>query len=364
MSNVASAIKTAEAALDKGDYSSCIKIIDSLLVNINAESSVGAQLRLMKMTAYMGMGDEEKAINICQLLIKNKEGSVRQQAKQLLTILDAPSLPRPSNWSVKIPKIVIEESVNSSFGKNRKREKKEIKYPPTGPTKNLGFGFSIFTFLTFLLITLLLSGCTNITTNLSIIDAERLQLSLDIDSNSGKSIPWQMEFAENLDKEHSVLRVKTDGYNQHYEAPPIRFEEVNKLLEQVSSIASKTSGFNINSPEIFSSNRNWFIGTNQNLKIYFDLRHLPNVPGLKINVALDNIGSKINIQTKPLKPFLKKDTTLLPLKTGELNQLEVSFWKWNKVVAGLILAISLTLLSIFLQRFRLKLGFGFPELPP
>ena len=53
----------------------------------------------------MGKGDEQKAINICQTLIKNKEESIRQQAKQLLSILNAPNLPKPSNWSVEIPRI-------------------------------------------------------------------------------------------------------------------------------------------------------------------------------------------------------------------------------------------------------------------
>ena len=141
MSNPASAIKAAEAALDKGDYSLCIKIIDPLLVSFSAATAIGAQLRLLKVTAYMGKGDEHKAINICQTLVNNKEGSVRQEAKQLLSILEAPCLPRPSNWSIKIPKIEMESSLKSSFSKQKKKKKKD-NHPPTGPTKNLDFGFS------------------------------------------------------------------------------------------------------------------------------------------------------------------------------------------------------------------------------
>ena len=48
MSNSASAIKAAEAALDKGDYSLCIKIIDPLLLSYSATTEIGAQLRLLK----------------------------------------------------------------------------------------------------------------------------------------------------------------------------------------------------------------------------------------------------------------------------------------------------------------------------
>ena len=46
MSNIASAIKAAEAALDKGDYSSCIKIVDPLLLAFQEETAIGGQLRL------------------------------------------------------------------------------------------------------------------------------------------------------------------------------------------------------------------------------------------------------------------------------------------------------------------------------
>ena len=126
MSNIASAIKATEAALEKGDYGICIKIIDPLLLDFQAETEIGGQLRLLIVTAYMGKGDEQKAINICQTLIHNKKESVRQQAKQLLSILDAPHLPRPSNWSIEIPKIEMETSLKSSFRKTKKRRKELI----------------------------------------------------------------------------------------------------------------------------------------------------------------------------------------------------------------------------------------------
>jgi len=363
MSNIASAIKGAEAALDKGDYSFCIKIIDPLLLEFQAESAIGGELRLLILTAYIGKGDEQKAINICQTLIHNKKESVRQQAKQLLSILDAPDLPRPSNWSVEIPKIEIEPSLKSSFRKTKKK-KERINHPPTGPTKSLDFGFSIITLLIILLLTFLLSGCVDISTNLSVIGPDRLKLSLNIDSNSGEIIPWQMEFKNNLTKENSILRLQTSDKSQHFESPTIRFEDANKLLQQIASVASKTSGFNINKPEIITNNKNWIIGTSQNFKIYFDLRGIPKIPGLKANIIIHDVANKNNFKTEPLEPALKKDLTIFPLEIGKINQLEISNWKWNQISVGIILIIAVTLLSLSLQRFRLKMGFGFPELPP
>ncbi len=363
MSNSASAIKAAEAALDKGDYNLCIKILDPLLLSFQEETEIGGRIRLIVVTAYMGKGDEKKAINICQTLINNKKDSVRQQAKQLLAILDAPHLPRPSNWSVEIPKLEMEPSLKSSF-KTTKKKKKKIKLPPTGPTKNLDFGFSIITLFIILLLTFLLSGCVNISTNLSITGPDRLKISLDIDSNSGKSIPWQIEFADNLSDDESILKIQANEYNQHFESPTIRFEEANELLNQIASAASKSSGFNIKQPKLITNNKNWIIGTRQNLEFYFDLRELPKIPGLKINLVINEIRNKNNFKTKPLEPTFKKDSTLLPLEIGKVNQLEFANWKWNQISIGIILIIFLTLLSITLQNFRLKMGFGFPELPP
>ena len=362
MSNSASAIKAAEAALDKGDYSLCIKIIDPLLLSYSATTKTGAKLRLLKVTAYMGKGDEYKAIDICQTLTKNKDATVRQQAQQLLSILEAPCLPRPSNWSVEIPKIEIDTSIKSSFRKTKK--KKIANHPPTGPTKNLDFGFSIITLLIVSLITLLLSGCVDISTNLRVTGPDRLNISLEINSISGELLPWQIEFSNNLNKSHSALRIQTEGGQQYFEAPTIRFEETNELLRQIASVASKTSGFDVKKPEIIKNDNNWLIGSRQNLKIYFDLKEFPKIPGLKINITMHDIDNKNNFKSKPLEPTFKDGSILFPLQIGQINELEVSYWQWNQISVGIILIISLTLLSIFLQRFRLSMGLGFPELPP
>jgi len=364
MSDSASAIKAAEAALNKGDYSLCIKIIDPLLSSYSPKTTIGAQIRLLKVTAYIGKGNEQKAIDICRTLTNNKDATIRQQTQQLLSILDAPCLPRPENWSVEIPKIEMDPSLKSSFRKSNKKQKNKTIHPPTGPTKNLDVGFSIITLLIITCITFLLSGCVDISTNLSVTGPDRLNISLDIDSISGKSIPWQREFSDNLTKEHSVLKIQTEGSKQHFESPTIRFEEINSLLTQITAAASKTSGFDIKKPAIITNNKNWIIGTKQHLNIFFDLQDLPKIPGLKINITMHDIGNKNYLKAKPLNPTFKDGSILLPLKIGQINQLEVSYWKWDPIAVGVILIIFLILLSIFLQKFRLNMGFGFPELPP
>ena len=94
------------------------------------------------------------------------------------------------------------------------------------------------------------------------------------------------------------------------------------------------------------------------------MREIPKIPGLKLNIVIHGIGNKNNFKTIPLEPTFKKGLTYFPLKIGQINQLEISNWKWNQISVGIILIISLTLLSLSLQRLRLQMGFGFPELPP
>ena len=363
MSETASTIKAVEAALDKGHYNFCIKILEPLLLDYQPETETGGKLRLLIVTAYMGKGDEKEAINICHTLSHNKKESIRQQAKQLLSILDAPHLPRPSNWSIEIPKIEMEPSLNSSFRKTRKKIEK-INHPPTGPTKNLDIGFSILTSLIILVLTFLLSGCVDISTKLSVTGPDRLKISLDINSHSGESIPWQKEFEGNLSEKQSILKLKSTEVNQHFESPTIHFEEANQLLQQIASAASESSGFEISKPEIITNNKNWLIGTKQNFKIFFDLREFPKIPGLQINIKINEIGNKNNLTSKPLEPALQKDSTVVPLEIGKINQLDISSWKWNQISLGIIIIISLTFLSISLQKLRLRMGFGYPELPP
>ena len=363
MSKTASAIKAVEAALDKGHYNFCIKTIEPLLLDYQAETEIGGKLRLLIVTAYIGKGEEKEAINICQTLIHNKKESIRQQSKQLLSILDAPHLPRPSNWSVEIPKIEMEPSLKSSFKKISKKNEK-VNHPPTGPTKNLDIGFSIITSLIFLVLTFLLSGCVDISTNLSVAGPDRLKISLDINSYSSESIPWQREFEGNLSEEHSILKLKSTEVNQHYESPTIHFEEANQLLQQIASAASKSSGFDISKPEIINNNKNWLIGTKQNFKIVFDLREFPKIPGLQITIKILDIGNKNNLISKPIEPALQKGLTVVPLEIGKINQLDISSWRWNQISVGIIFIIALTFLSISLQRLRLRMGLGYPELPP
>lgn len=152
----------AETALMHGEYRKCLLLLEPLIKSNPLTAKEGAQIRMLLVTAYMGKGDNEKAIKTCRILTKCRDEEIRKNAKQLLPILEAPSLPRPKNWSIILPKIGIENVGDSDFrSTSRKRfviDKGTKIDPPTGPTKSPQAGFIIIVLIVITGLTFLLSN--------------------------------------------------------------------------------------------------------------------------------------------------------------------------------------------------------------
>ena len=154
-----SAISEAEKALSCGDYASCISFLEEFSTKHPLSDKEASRIKMLMITAWMGKGEDRKALNTCRLLSKSKDNEIRQQAKQLLSILEAPSLPRPENWSIQIPKI----EANSITGNNKinnlgkKKRKEYIEYPPTGRTKAFDLGYPILVVAILTTLTIFLS---------------------------------------------------------------------------------------------------------------------------------------------------------------------------------------------------------------
>lgn len=146
-------LEAAEAALQRGDYGQCLSFLEALTNKHHLHSKEESAIRILMITAWMGQGEEEKAISTCRLLTQDKEPEIRQQARQLISILEAPNLPRPESWSIKIPNIDLDTKTGISHSGTKKQPKKDTTiFPPTGPTK--AFDKNFFTLLIVILLTL------------------------------------------------------------------------------------------------------------------------------------------------------------------------------------------------------------------
>ncbi len=347
---------SAEAALERGDYGQCLALLKEIEKKYPITTKEGSEIRMLMVTALMGQGNDKQALSLCRLLTHCKNDDIRESAKQLLSVLEAPSLPRQSNWSIKLPSIetTVISGKQINFGSNKTSKKQISKHPPTGPTKALDMGFSLIVLSILLLLTLILSGCIRINTEVEIAGPDLINMNWEIESNTKQILPWQIDFEDSIKNEITNINSTRDSKGmQKLKTKSLTSKEANLVLKQTFRVAADSAGFDINSPELILEEENFFIFIQQKLKLFIDLRDIPRVPGIEMNVIVKSNSKSNNT------PLINQS-----LIQGEQNIIELETWRLNPLGIGLILILILLLISQILQTLRLKLGFGFPELPP
>ncbi len=361
-------LTTAEAALGSGEYGKSLELLEALAKKYHLPSKEGAEVRMLMVTAWMGQGQEEKAMKTCRLITHCKDAELRQLAKQMLSVLEAPSLERPKNWSVQLP--ILKASVISSKSiQSKKRQSikssKAKQLPPTGPTEALQIGFISLVIVVLIGLTMLLSGCVSITTRINLSGPDRLQLAWDVESSANQLLPWQIDLADSLGKNGQLVNIKnTSEGTQKITSPTLNSEEANLLLKSIFSSGADAGGLSINEPSLTLDEQNWVIGVRQDLKLFVDLMRLPELPGLKMSVI---ITPRSRLQKFIGDPnfVIKNDSEVLwVLEPGKINTLELHDWRWSVLGIGAICICILLMITLLLQTIRVRLGFGFPELPP
>ncbi len=359
----------AEAALARGDYGQCLAFLKPLLKSHPLPSEEGGKIGILMVTAYMGLGDEQTAVSTCRLITKCKNNELRQRAKQLLQVLEAPSLQRPKNWSVRLPNI---EMTALTGKKSKQLGRQSIRSssltpppPPTGPTQGLGIGFSSLVLIVLIGLTVLLSGCVQITTEINLTGPDQINLGWELESTSQKLLPWQVQFQDILKKSVPKVEVSTTPQgSQKIITPSLSSKEANLFLQNIYSKAANASGIKFTNPELTLSESNWLIGIKQDLSFVVDLTELPNIPGLNLAVRLSSTSNPQDFIPSTRLATKNRLEDPQPLILGELNKIEIHRWRWNVLGIGSILILFLLAITLTLQSIRLKLGFGFPELPP
>ena len=87
------------------------------------------------------------------------------------------------------------------------------------------------------------------------------------------------------------------------------------------------------------------------------------MPGLNLSLRISAASFRNEAKTSPLLTTKSGNDLIWPLQPGEANHLELHGWSWNRLGVGSLIVLALLALSLILQTLRLKLGFGFPELP-
>ncbi len=358
-------LKAAKAALSRGSYRECLSVLESLMQNDSLLSNKNAEIGTLIITALIGQGENQKAIAICEILSKHEKDSIRQQAKQYISILKSPELEKPDNWSITMPRINIQDELTSFQKTKSPKIKEETISPPTGSTKSLSPGFTLLSLVIILLLTFLLSGCVKFNTKIEVTGPDRLKLSLDIESNSNKLTPWQEKFQSSLNSLTPKVSVVSDNEGkQIIKAPSLSSKNANILLKKTIAIAANKAGITPPPTNIHLAEKNWLIGIEQNLDLEVDLSDLPEVPGLKLAILIPSSPNTKISTAKPSFPILVNKNLNWSLQPGSVNTLSLHKWQWSRIGLGTLIILVIMSISIILQYVKLQMGLGFPELPP
>jgi tetratricopeptide (TPR) repeat protein len=92
-------------AFERGQYREAIDYLQQALSLTSESSALGGTIQVWLVTAYEAAERREEALALCRQLRTHGHYETRQQAKQLLYILEAPKLPLKPEWLTQIPEL-------------------------------------------------------------------------------------------------------------------------------------------------------------------------------------------------------------------------------------------------------------------
>ena len=95
--------QAGKKAFERGEYRQSVQYLEAAKTLTANSSRLGGEAQIWLVTAYQAAGQEREAIALCQELATHPHPEIRQQAKRLLYIIQAPQLQRPKEWMSEIP---------------------------------------------------------------------------------------------------------------------------------------------------------------------------------------------------------------------------------------------------------------------
>jgi FimV-like protein len=321
-------------ALDSGEYCKVVSLLQPLQEKLSASNWEGAELRLWLATAYQGLGDQAQAVACCREVLMAGSSEQRRQAQAVLTIIEAPVLQRPKEWSIELPSLgsspPLEGLAKGAGPGGRKLLAKTLKppAPPVGKTK-APLGFALVASLVFVVITLLLSGCM------------RLDGTIEFHG------PGRFQFQQQLQGQAQVRSaVLTMG-----QLEPLIIKKLDQLELEY--------GISLPAPQINWRERNWLIGVQQQIQLNWDLAELDPLAGLSLHLHFRPLSQKAVRYAEPLEVIGEElnslDWQLLP---GAVNNFAFSCWRWSVLGLGSVVIALLLCLSLLLQILSFKAPLG------
>ena len=367
---LSSALAEAKEAIARGNYAQAVQLLEPLCEQVPASRPPGDTLRLLLVTALMGLGQAERAAACCRSLLGSADPRRRAEVRDLLQVLEAPALRRPRNWSLTLPRLDQAEPLEGmgTGGRRSPRPPAEERPPPppVGPTRSpRGFVVLVVGLLVVWLLSNLLSGCMRVETELAFAGPGRVRLRHRLEATAGAPLPFQQRLAAALRTADPSYAERTIGASTLLTSPVLTLSQAETALASTLRLAADQAGLPLSAPTLELHETNWLLGVRQHLLIRLDLRSLPSLPGLQLNLRLTPLGVGAIQSAMPLavQPVAGGKALIWPLRPGEINALEIRGWRWNPLGLGGLAILAGLVLVVQLQRMRVRLGMGLPELP-
>lgn len=363
------ALADAKGAIERGNYAKAIALLDPLCGQYSPLQPPGDLLRLLLVTALMGQGETDRAAACCRSLQSCADPQRRSQARDLLQVLEAPALKRPRDWSLTLPRLDQApplEGVSGGRSSGRRQAETPPPAPPVGPTQSpRGFAALVVVLLVGLLLASLLSGCLRVETELNAVGPGRVRLQHRMQPTAGTPVPFQAAFSSALMADVPPYRVRQNGTTTILSSPLLTPDGALTSLRHTLEQASRLGGYSIPAPTLEWKETNWLLGGSQHLEFSLDLKNLPTHSGLDLSLRLTPFSKRAFRQALPHPVRSAGDSRvwIWPLQPGEINRLEMRFWRWNPIGLGGMVILLLLALVVLMQRMRVRLGLGLPELP-
>lgn len=133
----AQALAQGQALIEGGNYNAAVAVLTSALDYARPLSALHGEIQIWLITAYQGLGEYANALELCSKLQKHPDKDTRDQAKQLLYVLEAPRLAAKPEWTVEIPDLAALEGAEAprqwSRGGRGTREPEPVPWIPEPP---------------------------------------------------------------------------------------------------------------------------------------------------------------------------------------------------------------------------------------
>jgi tetratricopeptide (TPR) repeat protein len=133
-----------QSAFERGSYREAVEFFEEAVKLAKAATPLGGEIQTWLVNAYSAVGRQQDAIALCQVLARHPDLETRKQGKNLLYILQAPQLKRPTNWMTQIPDLEsisaetgqsLGSSIYSGAAKTAPRPRPKAEEPPIDPSQ-------------------------------------------------------------------------------------------------------------------------------------------------------------------------------------------------------------------------------------